>query len=84
MFLSVKIAGNASELTRDVASTFNHRYGKEFFTIPEPLIMGEATRVMSLRDGSQKMSKSAESDMSRINLTDTADRIADKIKRAEI
>jgi len=71
------------ELTRDVASTFNHRYGKEFFTIPEPMIMGEATRVMSLRDGTQKMSKSAESDMSRINLTDTAEVIADKIKRAK-
>lgn len=71
------------ELTRDVASTFNHRYGQEFFTIPEPLIMGEATRVMSLRDGTQKMSKSAESDMSRINLTDTPDMIADKIKRAK-
>lgn len=71
------------ELTRDVASTFNHRYGKEFFTIPEPMIMGEATRVMSLRDGTAKMSKSAESDMSRINLTDTAEVIADKIKRAK-
>jgi len=71
------------ELTRDIASTFNHRYGKEFFTIPEPLIMGEATRVMSLRDGTQKMSKSAESDLSRINLTDTPDMIADKIKRAK-
>jgi tryptophanyl-tRNA synthetase len=71
------------ELTRDIASTFNHRYGKDFFTIPEPLIMGEATRVMSLRDGTQKMSKSAESDLSRINLTDTSDMIADKIKRAK-
>lgn len=71
------------ELTRDIASTFNHRFGREFFTIPEPLIMGEATRVMSLRDGSQKMSKSAESDMSRINLTDTPEMIADKIKRAK-
>ncbi|OIN87076.1 MAG: tryptophan--tRNA ligase [Alphaproteobacteria bacterium CG1_02_46_17] len=71
------------ELARDIASTFNHRFGKEFFTLPEPLIMGEATRVMSLRDGAQKMSKSAESDMSRINLTDTAEIIADKIKRAK-
>jgi len=71
------------ELTRDIAATFNHRYGKEFFTIPEPMIMGEATRVMSLRDGTQKMSKSAESDMSRINLTDTPEMIADKIKRAK-
>jgi len=71
------------ELARDIASTFNHRYGQDFFTIPEPLIMGEATRVMSLRDGTQKMSKSAESDMSRINLTDTPEMIADKIKRAK-
>ncbi len=71
------------ELARDIASTFNHRFGREFFTLPEPLIMGEATRVMSLRDGAQKMSKSAESDMSRINLTDTAEIIADKIKRAK-
>ena len=71
------------ELTRDIASTFNHRFGTEFFNIPEPMIMGAATRVMSLRDGSKKMSKSAESDMSRINLTDDADMIADKIKRAK-
>lgn len=71
------------ELTRDVASTFNHRYEQEFFNVPEPVIMGDATRVMSLRDGTQKMSKSAESDMSRINLTDDADTIADKIKRAK-
>ena len=71
------------ELTRDIASTFNHRYGVEYFPLPEPQILGEATRVMSLRDGSQKMSKSAESDMSRINMTDDADMIADKIKRAK-
>lgn len=71
------------ELARDVASTFNHRYGNEFFTLPDPMIMGDATRVMSLRDGSQKMSKSAESDLSRINLTDTPEMIADKIKRAK-
>lgn len=71
------------ELTRDIASTFNHHFGREFFTLPEPMIMGEATRVMSLRDGSQKMSKSAESDLSRINLTDTPDMIVDKIKRAK-
>ncbi len=71
------------ELTRDIAATFNHRYGNEFFPIPEPQILGEATRVMSLRDGTQKMSKSAESDMSRINMTDDADTIADKIKRAK-
>lgn len=71
------------ELARDIASTFNHRYGNEFFTLPDPMIMGDATRVMSLRDGSQKMSKSAESDLSRINLTDTPEMIADKIKRAK-
>lgn len=71
------------ELTRDIAATFNHRYGVEYFPLPEPQILGEATRVMSLRDGTQKMSKSAESDMSRINMTDDADMIADKIKRAK-
>ena len=71
------------ELTRDIASTFNHRYGQDFFTLPEPMIMGSATRVMSLRDGTKKMSKSAESDLSRINLTDDADMIMDKIKRAK-
>lgn len=71
------------ELARDIAATFNHRYGEDFFPQPEPQILGEATRVMSLRDGTQKMSKSAESDMSRINLTDDADTIADKIKRAK-
>lgn len=71
------------ELAREIAGTFNHRYGENFFPQPEPQILGEATRVMSLRDGKQKMSKSAESDMSRINLTDDADMIADKIKRAK-
>ncbi len=71
------------ELAREIVGTFNHRYGVDFFPAPRPLIMGEATRVMSLRDGSQKMSKSAESDMSRINLTDTPEVIADKIKRAK-
>lgn len=71
------------ELAREIAATFNHRYGENFFPQPEPQILGEATRVMSLRDGTQKMSKSAESDMSRINLTDDAETIADKIKRAK-
>jgi tryptophanyl-tRNA synthetase len=71
------------ELAREVASTFNHRHGVEFFPLPEPQILGEATRVMSLRDGTQKMSKSADSDLSRINLTDDADMIVDKIKRAK-
>ncbi|MDP7142364.1 MAG: tryptophan--tRNA ligase [Alphaproteobacteria bacterium] len=71
------------ELARDIASTFNHRYDTEFFTLPEPMIKGGATRVMSLRDGTQKMSKSAESDMSRINLTDDADLIVKKFKKAK-
>jgi tryptophanyl-tRNA synthetase len=71
------------ELARDIAGAFNRQYGVEFFTIPEPLIMGAATRVMSLRDGKKKMSKSDESDFSRINMTDSADVIADKIKRAK-
>lgn len=71
------------ELAREIAGTFNHRFGEEFFPLPEPYITGAATRVMSLRDGTQKMSKSAESDMSRINLTDDADVIAKKIKKAK-
>src|SRR5690606_700058 len=71
------------ELTRDIAQKFNHDYGVEFFPLTEPQIFGAATRVMSLRDGSKKMSKSDASDQSRINLTDTADAIADKIKRAK-
>ncbi len=71
------------ELARDIASTFNTRYGVDFFPQPEPQILGEATRVMSLRDGTQKMSKSAESDMTRINLTDDADTIANKIRKAK-
>ncbi|TRW95449.1 tryptophan--tRNA ligase [Paracoccus sp. M683] len=70
------------ELTRDVATKFNHDYGVEFFPITEPLIEGAATRVMSLRDGSKKMSKSDPSDASRINLTDDADAIAQKIRKA--
>lgn len=70
------------ELARDIAQAFNHRYGVEFFPITEPLIFGEGTRVMSLRDGSAKMSKSDSSDYSRINLTDGADAIAQKIRRA--
>jgi tryptophanyl-tRNA synthetase len=70
------------ELTRDVAGTFNRHYGVDYFPLPEPQIIGEAARVMSLRDGSKKMSKSDESDYSRINLTDDADTIAKKIKKA--
>ncbi len=71
------------ELARDIAGAFNRAYGTEFFPLPEPMIMGEATRVMSLRDGKKKMSKSDESDYSRINLTDDADAIAQKFKKAK-
>ncbi|WP_126974597.1 tryptophan--tRNA ligase [Frigidibacter oleivorans] len=71
------------ELTRDIAAKFNHDYGVEFFPLTEPLIEGAATRVMSLRDGTKKMSKSDPSDASRINLTDDADAIAGKIRKAK-
>ena len=71
------------ELTRDVATKFNHDYGVDFFPITEPVIEGAATRVMSLRDGSKKMSKSDPSDASRINMTDDADAIAKKIRKAK-
>ena len=70
------------ELTRDIAAKFNHDYGTDFFPVPEPVIEGAATRVMSLRDGTKKMSKSDPSDASRINLTDDADTIAQKIRKA--
>jgi tryptophanyl-tRNA synthetase len=70
------------ELTRDIAQKFNNDFGTDFFPLPEPLIFGAATRVMSLRDGRNKMSKSDPSDMSRINMTDEADVIARKIRRA--
>jgi tryptophanyl-tRNA synthetase len=80
------------ELSRDIAQKFNndyretiasHGFGDAFFPLPEPLIQGPATRVMSLRDGSKKMSKSEPSDQSRINLTDDPDTIALKIRRAK-
>lgn len=71
------------ELARDIAGTFNRAYSEDFFPIPEPLIMGSATRVMSLTDGTSKMSKSDPSDYSRITLTDDADAIANKIKKAQ-
>jgi len=80
------------ELTRDIAQKFNNDfaasiercgYGDAFFPLPEPVIQGPATRVMSLRDGSKKMSKSDSSDYSRINLTDDADQIAQKIRKAK-
>ena len=80
------------ELSRDIAQKFNndfsasikaHGFGETFFPLPEPLIAGPATRVMSLRDGSKKMSKSEPSDYSRINLTDDADAIAQKVRKAK-
>ncbi|MEM7753486.1 MAG: tryptophan--tRNA ligase [Pseudomonadota bacterium] len=70
------------ELTRDIAAKFNHDYGVDFFPITEPVIGGPAARVMSLRDGTKKMSKSDPSDMSRINLSDDADAIAQKFRKA--
>jgi tryptophanyl-tRNA synthetase len=80
------------ELARDVAQKFNNdfadsirtrQFGDTFFPLPEPIIQGEAARVMSLRDGAKKMSKSDASDYSRINLTDDADAIAQKIRKAK-
>ena len=70
------------ELARDIAGAFNRRYGVDFFPLPEPVITGAATRVMSLRDGRAKMSKSDASDYARINLTDDADTIARKFQKA--
>jgi tryptophanyl-tRNA synthetase len=81
------------ELARDIAQKFNNDFAKEiaaegfadgvFFPLPEPIITGPATRVMSLRDGTKKMSKSDPSDLSRINMTDDADTIAKKIQKAK-
>ena len=71
------------ELANDIAGKFNHDYGAEFFPKVEAHILGVAARVMSLRDGTRKMSKSDPSDQSRINLTDDADTIALKIRRAK-
>jgi tryptophanyl-tRNA synthetase len=80
------------ELARDIAQKFNndfaesiaaHGHGEAFFPLPEPLIQGAATRVMSLRDGTKKMSKSDPSDNSRINLSDDAETIAQKIRKAK-
>ncbi len=71
------------EFANDVAQKFNHDYGTEFFPQIEALILGPAARVMSLRDGTKKMSKSDPSDQSRINLTDDADAIRLKVKRAK-
>jgi tryptophanyl-tRNA synthetase len=72
------------ELAREIAGKFNRDFdAPDFFPLPEPLIEGPATRVMSLRDGTKKMSKSDPSDLSRINLTDDADAIAAKIRKAQ-
>ena len=71
------------ELTRDIAAAFNSMNGAEFFPLPEPQIQNVAARVMSLRDGTSKMSKSNPSDFTRINLTDSADEISKKIKKAK-
>jgi tryptophanyl-tRNA synthetase len=72
------------ELARDIAQKFNNDFSApDFFPLPEPFITGPGTRVMSLRDGTRKMSKSDESDFSRINLTDEADAIAQKIRKAK-
>jgi tryptophanyl-tRNA synthetase len=71
------------ELIRDIATKFNADYGVELFTLPEPHIGETAARIMSLRDGTAKMSKSDASDMSRINLTDDSDTMAQKIRKAK-
>jgi tryptophanyl-tRNA synthetase len=72
------------ELARDIAQKFNNDFAApDYFPLPEPVITGTATRVMSLRDGTKKMSKTDESDYSRINLTDDADTIAQKIRKAK-
>ncbi|MBP8232371.1 tryptophan--tRNA ligase [Rhizorhabdus sp.] len=71
------------ELARDIATKFNTDFAVELFTLPEPVIGGPAARVMSLRDGSSKMSKSDPSDMSRINLTDDAETIMSKVRKAK-
>jgi len=71
------------ELTRDIAQAFNSFYGQDIFPLPEPQIFGTATRVMSLRNGDVKMSKSDASDYSRINMTDDADLIMQKIRKAK-
>ena len=71
------------ELSRDIAQKFNNDFNVDFFPQPEPVIYGEATRVMSLRDGTKKMSKSDPSELSRILLTDSNDQISTKMKKAK-
>lgn len=71
------------ELTRDIAGAFNRRFNSEYFKLPEPMILKEVKRIMSLQDGIKKMSKSDESDLSRINLEDSPDSIVKKVKKAK-
>lgn len=71
------------ELTRDLAGAFNRRYNQEYFKLPEPMIVKTVKRIMSLQDGTKKMSKSDESDLSRINLEDSAEVILKKVKKAK-
>ena len=91
MCRSVRTRSSISRLARDIGQKFNVDYasaiarlgfGEAFFTLPEPLIQGPATRVMSLKDGTKKMSKSDPAELSRINLTDDAETIARKIRKA--
>ena len=71
------------ELTRDLAGAFNRRYNQEYFKLPEPMIVKDVKRIMSLTDGTKKMSKSDESDLSRINLEDSPEVILKKVKKAK-
>lgn len=71
------------ELTRDIAGIFNNKIGQEYFKLPEPMIVKQVKRIMSLQDGTKKMSKSDDSDLSRVNLTDAADLIVKKVKKAK-
>ncbi len=71
------------ELTRDIAGAFNRRFGLEYFKLPQPMILKEVKRIMSLQDGTKKMSKSDESEISRINLIDSPEQIVKKIKKAK-
>ena len=71
------------ELTRDIAGVMNRKFGRDILVVPEPMIQKESARIMSLRDGTKKMSKSDESDKSRINLSDNADQIAEKFRKAK-
>lgn len=71
------------ELTRDIAGAFNRRFACEYFKLPDPMIVSGVKRIMSLQDGTRKMSKSDESDLSRINLTDSAEEIVKKVKKAK-